>query len=810
MNHEKGTGFASGRAFVKHHDSPKVSGRPSPLPRVSGTPQNDDSELSRKRRIPEGEDRIEYSELHIATPVKSILSSNITPRSGARKLRAESASPTPNSTPNGTPRLPRPRSSIEKGQTYGEDSRNGNSHALRSPTLAKQSRSGSIDSDGPASSFTFRPPLLEGNSSTDSAPRSDDTTKFFHANDVKIKKTARPSSISSAPKAWGMGYSNSKAVENGISGRSSAMSNNSLDEQRSKFLYADELLESMTPPPRNAYTSVSSRPILQTIYSEHTAAATSPTRPPSPLKEELLPRKSLVTTSSPRRHTRLVSGGGTDIMSPESFGCNGADLSRRSSINSPSNPKTPTRKRSSSTHSNGPLPPRKSDAASVDTSPVEGMMTSSAQDRNLSSPKSVELPTITASHATYHLRSQPQSPTKPQSKLDQMNELAANARRERKVLDLEISNSSLLAINQTLEREMRKHKADLRRYRRLSRTGRLSTPSSHSALGKMSDFSGTADKIGSEDDLSPSDTEGDSDQENEDRTSNRSTSASSRPSSLINRSIRTRFKDPKTTYLDLSAHRTLLLESQKLNQSIKRCLGHSESLLTSGKRALAHQEFSRDEESLGPRVLTPDEDEDNATDRRQGLLSPVILTSGNNINPWERSLGRMASLDSGLETPDFSNWGPSVDQPPEKQLGGGKTEQVNDGDHSKQVYLKSKPVDKNIEGVLDEEGKASVLATVENSAVSASSHVLGAALHPAPLSPMDKKGPDTLYRDPEDESYEAKALSEEDVDQMKPLSKPSDPMSDYANTPGNRSSLKNLGTYLQSFSIFANGGLRPP
>lgn len=66
------------------------------------------------------------------------------------------------------------------------------------------------------------------------------------------------------------------------------------------------------------------------------------------------------------------------------------------------------------------------------------------------------------------------SPVKTGKTLDELNELAANARRERKVLDLEITNSSLEAINRTLEREMRKQTAELRRYRRLSRSGRLS------------------------------------------------------------------------------------------------------------------------------------------------------------------------------------------------------------------------------------------------------------------------------------------------------------------------------------------------
>ena len=40
-------------------------------------------------------------------------------------------------------------------------------------------------------------------------------------------------------------------------------------------------------------------------------------------------------------------------------------------------------------------------------------------------------------------------------------------------MDLEISNASLLALNRTLEKRMRKQNSELRRYRRLTRTGQL-------------------------------------------------------------------------------------------------------------------------------------------------------------------------------------------------------------------------------------------------------------------------------------------------------------------------------------------------
>ena len=391
-----------------------------------------------------------------------------------------------------------------------------------------------------------------------------------------------------------------------------------------------------------------------------------------------------------------------------------------------------------------------------------------------------------------------------------MNELAANARRERKVLDLEISNSSLLAINQTLEREMRKQKAELRRYRRLSRTGRLSMPSSRSVSGTMSIFSGTDDTTGGEEGLSPSDSDSDPDQDDLDDISDLSTSPSSRPSSPTNRSARTRFKDLKHMPLDLSAQRNMLLESQKLNQSIKRCLGQSESLLVFGKRALEYQERSPDVENLGPKVLTPDEAEDDTIDRRQGLLSPVVLKNANDSNPWERSLGRVASLDSGLETPDFSNWGPSADQAPDKQLGGHYTGHASGRDYGKQKDLDGGAVAKDVENVLDKASKDSILPTSESSPVSPSPPPLETAAEPVPGSPLVQQEPLQLQPGPEDEPSEMNEVLDNDHSPKKALPKSSDSTNEYANTPGNRSSLKNLGSYLQSFSIFANGGLRPP
>ena len=199
-------------------------------------------------------------------------------------------------------------------------------------------------------------------------------------------------------------------------------------------------------------------------------------------------------------------------------------------------------------------------------------------------------------------------------KLQQMNELAANARRERKVLDLEISNSSLMAINRTLEREMRKQTAELRRFRRLSRTGRLSlaTASMRSSSGRRSLGGGTddggelSDVLEDEDDYEDEDEFSPSDEESMDE-------GSLSPEAMAESDARHLAKDERRLQLDLSKHQQLLIDSQKMNQSLKRCLGWTEELISEGKKALDYH-VRVSEVELGGRVLAPDEIEDEDGD----------------------------------------------------------------------------------------------------------------------------------------------------------------------------------------------------
>ncbi|KAI6246773.1 hypothetical protein HI914_04693 [Erysiphe necator] len=202
-----------------------------------------------------------------------------------------------------------------------------------------------------------------------------------------------------------------------------------------------------------------------------------------------------------------------------------------------------------------------------------------------------------------------QSPIKAGNSLQQLNELAANARRERKVLDLEITNSSLAAINRTLEREMRKQTAELRRYRRLSRSGRLSivkSPANLMLSNGVDNQAPTLEPSADEDE----DSEEYSTEQEEEISEDDSLDGSSLSPGIVSKSdLWHRKRDEKRLQLDLAKHQKLLASSQEVNQSIKRCLGLTEELIGEGLKALKYKVAATDVE-LGGRILTPDEKED--------------------------------------------------------------------------------------------------------------------------------------------------------------------------------------------------------
>lgn len=181
---------------------------------------------------------------------------------------------------------------------------------------------------------------------------------------------------------------------------------------------------------------------------------------------------------------------------------------------------------------------------------------------------------------------------------------------------------------------MRKQSLELRRFRRPSRAGRISTLSdSARSASRQSGLSNVTepedDGGGNSGSLSDLDEELEEASNSDLDTSSLDEDDDDDDNSLLSQTednySRRRARDEKRLLLDLSKHQQLLVDSQKMNQSIKRCLGWTEALITEGQRALDYQVKVSDVE-IGGRVLTPDEEEDGGGGGvpRKGLLSPGL------------------------------------------------------------------------------------------------------------------------------------------------------------------------------------------
>lgn len=224
------------------------------------------------------------------------------------------------------------------------------------------------------------------------------------------------------------------------------------------------------------------------------------------------------------------------------------------------------------------------------------------------------IPSIDTSLDPPDVRSAPDSALSPTKTV---SDLAADARRERKVLDLEISNSSLLAINASLEREVRRQKTELKRFRRLSRAGRFSfNPSERSAR-----FSEGLSVLGEEDaeDVRDADysafgppsgfTDVYDDFSDDDESESITSGEPLSPSAHANRESDRLAKDEKRLRVDLEKHKELLVQSQMMNQSLKRCTYAAEQMIKDGKKAVEYQVRVSDVK-LGGRILTGHEDDE--------------------------------------------------------------------------------------------------------------------------------------------------------------------------------------------------------
>jgi hypothetical protein len=452
----------------------------------------------------------------LQTPVKALINnSNVTPRSSLRKSRLEtgSSNTTPTAVTSTRPKSANLDTSYSKSRTLSPSP----SPGTRSPH----------DTKGPS---------------------------FFHASDAKRSETLPVPPAAPLKKSATFFYANGdrEDIRNTLPSPPASAIGISTKPQTYRA---------------NTVPKTPTTPDVDVSFSRPASMVGFPMRPPSPQKNNihLTFRKGASQIISPqnRSHAVPILPPGTSGRSP-----------------SPARPTTNTiagqLTKSPRTHN------RTSSLGSIDSSPP-----SRKSSINLpyargppESPKSVRIlpPAPTPQLPPQSEVSAPQSPNHlTQTQSASFTEAAANARRDRKVLDLEISNSSLLAYNRQLEKEVRKQKGELRRFRRLSRAGRLSNMTTVTDDGDANDDS----------DLEEVDPEL-SDSENEEPDSSVSDGSTDSPTSSNVDPARLE-KDEKRLQLDLKKHRQLLVDSQKMNLSLKRCMTLSEDMIVEARRALEYQ-----------------------------------------------------------------------------------------------------------------------------------------------------------------------------------------------------------------------------
>ena len=511
------------------------------------------------------------------------------------------------------------------------------------------SKASSVVSDSQKSHCPLRSSSRERNNYGNATnPGSESQPKFFHADDIRptLQTIASERFILEGKKS---GAKSGRLKENHSSEISNQDSILTLQARRPKFCYADGTSDSPTVP-----LQLATRPTIRspTIATQQVKRATSP------LKDEILSRESSLSMPSSSPHTHNVSNAtaacGQDIRRAEPLSVGHLNTSRRSSVSTLSQQRVRHAK-SSSVSAVSSLSRRRPSTELSDVPCIDSPRSHPAADNRTPVQARAPSPSLSDSlyskSATTFLLSPKLSP----NKLEHANELAADARRERKVLDLEISNSSLLAINQTLEREMRKQLAELRRFRRQSQFGRTSDAQSlrsgSKKIGVLSEIDASSNRSRlAGHSLTPLSIEDEYDEDGDDKDSPSKLSFSSSNSLSDDCPIPTShaaLQDSKRLYLDYSRHRALLIDGQKLNQSIERCLGRSEDLIVAGKKALAYRVDVHELESLTGRVLLPDElEETGMWGPGQGLLSPG---TGQREMSWEEQGGGNGLSKKGYE-----------------------------------------------------------------------------------------------------------------------------------------------------------------
>ncbi|KAL0934795.1 uncharacterized protein CTRU02_209386 [Colletotrichum truncatum] len=558
------------------------------------------------------------------------LSNNITPRSGSRQSRVDSN----NSTPNGTP----------------NPDRNVDWDHHHQPTFQGEPVRRQVVTFSPASNVGSR------NDATES--------KFFYASDAKSSAPApQPKTVVAAPqRGSNFMYANGSAV-----GRNSRPTSPGVGV---KPMLAPSLAPSLAPTPepqQSKFFYANGAPNLQPGFRPSSAASGAGS-----------------TTTSDSRKLARTSGGSAGAFTmaqrplspnkpPTSVPLVKSNSQTRSQVTSPPPLAPSTHKRKISMDSVSQVASHVGSEA-----PTDAMIMSRFMASQSPTPSEMPSPTMPSFFPNQPITiasilqaaddleesddeskdmEELHSPTK-STHGDPLNDMVVNARRERKVQDLEITNASLEAINRSLERQLRKQTAELRRYKRLSRSGRLSMPSAAPSRVPSDSTTGGLGIEGLDlSDLSEEEVEDeledlDDSMFESSELSDADSGAMASPKSNPDRDARRRKRDEKRLQLDLTKHRELLVDSQKINQSIKKCLNWTEELIKEGKKALEYNVRPSDVE-LPPRVLQPlylrEDDVDDKERKGETSIPSSPLESPKSLTQhWSKEL---QDRDSGIELP---------------------------------------------------------------------------------------------------------------------------------------------------------------
>ncbi|TWU76368.1 hypothetical protein ED733_006387 [Metarhizium rileyi] len=609
---------AAARSVNRAPLTPKIAAKPPPVTPLARRPHSSTPTLAASQNPRDD----------VSTPANAFLAHNITPRSGPRQTRVDSA----NTTPTGTPNNERTSDGLENKNNNNNNNNNNNS-AARLAVLP-------LANDQPRYAA----------SQADTVSDSSDSNKFFYASDVKSVQQAvsqRPVSVPQKS-AHTFFYANGTTPDGGrnisppSNPASTALTSLNPELAASKFFYANGT-------PGMSLRPASSRPPTS---SSNVGFSLPPQRPASPIKAASTPmahtlRNNATSPPSPKRSS-LVSS--PPSLSQQTSSSSSSSSQRRVSIDTA--PKNICgHRRTGSVPGAEPLTvPR----FNLSPNLSENVSTSPPLSPGFSQPAMTMASILQvadelqddAESRDWDVQSDvppaPQSPTKSARLSDSVSELVANARRERKVQDLEITNASLEAINRTLERQLRKQTADLRRYRRLSRSGALSVASSRVTSLALTEPPTDMSDVDEEDEM---ELEEDMDSlDDSDLSSNDTMSTEDILLPGAKLEVRRR-RDEKRLHLDLTKHQELLIDSQKLNQSLKRCLDFTETLIKEGQKALKYSVRVSDIQ-LGGRVLSPSDDYE---DEVSYLEEDTIQSDDRGLEPpWPKSA---QDRDSGVELP---------------------------------------------------------------------------------------------------------------------------------------------------------------